>query len=270
MEQSVFTCRRCGFSTEYKHVLLRHLERKKTCIPKPNCDVSVDVLLQEVRKKESSKSFACAHCDKQFSCVSNKYRHQKTCNKEMALAKEVIELRENMLCLEKELCELKSKPNTVINNISNIQNNIQNNTIVLNSFGNESYDHISDDFLRKCVQGDVCGVKALIERIHFSEEAPENKNIRLKSLKNKLVEVSDKQRWVVKDVDEAMDTMIQKGGNLLNKFFFTSDLFTKELDDLDHKIHAFLVDVFGKNNQNYYAIKRRILALIIENSDQVV
>ena len=254
-----FHCRRCNFSTEYKHVLVKHLERKKVCDAKHD-DVDVVVLLKELQD-EKEKPCKCDVCGKPFSHSSSKSRHKKTCQ---ATTKQQLQLlQETINDMQKQLqsYESQSHTQTTVNNIQN-----QYNTIILNSFGDESYDHITESFLRKCVQGNVNGVKSLIEKIHFSNDAPENKNIRLKSLKNKLVEVADNEKWVVRDADDAMDCMIQKGGNLLNKYFFESDLFAQEIETLDSKIHSFLVDILGKNNNNYFAIKRRILALIIEHS----
>jgi len=117
----------------------------------------------------------------------------------------------------------------------------------------------------------ISGVHSLIEKIHFSEEAPENKNVRLKSKKNNLVEISNNAKWVVKDANDAMETMINKGCRILNGYYYNpiSGLLEQDINELDTRIQNFLSSIMDKNNKHYFTLRRRILALLIEHNDQV-
>lgn len=253
----MFTCERCGFSTKYKHVLIRHLHRKETCPPTEQ-DIEVNVLLSTL-VKTAQKVHGCKYCGKKFADSANRYRHQKTC-------------AEKPSCSENHHGEHRSI-HIDTQNIQNQTNIAQQNVIVLNNFGNESYDHIDEHFLEQCVKaGHVQGVRNLIEKIHFCDKAAENKNIRMKSIKNKLVEVANNQQWVVRDASDATETMITKGGRLLHKYCFSSDaLKTSELDDeiydMSERLQNFMKVVFDRESKQYYALRRRILALLIEHSD---
>lgn len=265
-------CKRCGYETNMKYMLKRHLQRKNPCNPSLE-DIARDILIQELDEETTDKSHKCKHCNKMFTAASNMYRHQKICN---ANSNEIDLLKETVSNLQKQLTDMQNNPqkpsiynhnNTTNNNTTNIDN--MNNIIVLNNFGNESYEHITSEFLKTCVLGSMTGVKSLIEKIHFSDEAPMNKNVRMKSMKNNLVEVADNHKWVVKDANEAMETMINKGCRLLNGFYHNPETGMMEYDinELDTMIQTFLLTVMDKNNKNYFAVRRRILALIIENTD---
>lgn len=117
----------------------------------------------------------------------------------------------------------------------------------------------------------MSGVNSLIERIHFSDDVPENKNVRLRSLKNKLVEVAKDHKWIVKDANEAMETMIKNGCKLLNGYYFNEDTGIQNYDikEIDTRIQTFLMSIMDRNNQQYFDLRRRILSLIVENSNQL-
>lgn len=243
----MFKCDKCAYECEYKYLLLKHQSRKTSCK-----DIS------------DKKKFKCDYCTKTFTENRNKYTHQKKCK--FNIKKDEIDiLKDTIENLQNQLSEFKN--NTTINNITNITNNNITNNIILNNFGNESYDHISDEFLKKCIKN-VSGVKLLIEKIHFSEEAPENNNIKLKSIKNKLVEVSDNNEWKVQDTNESIEAMIKKGCRVLNKYFVNpeSGLLELDINELDNRVQNFLSSIVNTKSNLYFDLRRRILALIIDQS----
>jgi hypothetical protein len=255
-----FTCKRCGYDCSNRYLLKRHLGRQTSCIA-TLCDISVEDLIKDLDENVEAKEYKCKYCDKEFTDSSNRYRHQKIC-KENTVKKEINDLKETISSLQKQMSNIQTTQ--VTNNINTINNSFN---ITLNSFGNETYDHITDEFIKKCIMNNVTGVKSLIEKIHFSDDAPENKNVRLRSMKNNLVEVSDNQKWVVKDANEAMEAMINKGCKLLNGYYRNPEtgLMDYDINELDTRIQTFLLSVIDKNNKHYFALRRRILALIIEH-----
>lgn len=173
----------------------------------------------------------------------------------------------------KEISELKTHSCIIHQNNNNtaITNNFN---ITLNKFGNESYAHITDDFLKQCIQQNMQGVKALIEKIHFSPEALENKNVRMKSLKHNQVEVATEKAWVVKDANETTDAIIKKGSCLLKDYYsrelapLLSTLYSNEgdVEQIDMRLEMFLAHILHKNEQ-YYNLRRSVLNLIIHYSE---
>ncbi len=257
----VCKCKRCGYVCEYKYLLKRHLTRKIPCKILLE-DISIDDLLKELNDDNIDKKYKCEYCDRQFTDQSNKNKHQKICKNEINKLKDTISI------LQEQMSKLQQ------NNVTTIQQTTIHNhnlNITLNNFGNESYDHIHDDFIKQCIMNNISGVKSLIEKIHFSEEAPENKNIRLKSIKNNLVEISNNSKWIVKDANEAMETMIHKGYHILNGYYYNPEygLADKDINELDTRIQSFLLSIMDKNNKHYFTLRRRILALLIEHSSQL-
>lgn len=175
---------------------------------------------------------------------------------------EITILKERIDKLEQQISNTTTT-NNIQNNIQNIRN-IQN---FQNNFGSETHDHITTDFIRECIHKSVNGVQTLIEKIHFSQEVPENNNVWLKSTKKNLVEVVSNQKWVVKDANEALEAMIHNGQRMLSGYYFDpeSGLLEKELSELDTRIQNFLNSVIDRNNKHFFTLRRRIMALIIEH-----
>lgn len=63
--------------------------------------------------------------------------------------------------------------------------------------------------------------------------------------------------------------MIRKGFLIMNKCYNDENTWIKEKDvnELDLRIQNFLIEIMDKGNKNYFELRRRILALVIEYSD---
>lgn len=270
-------CKRCELECARHQHLINHLNKKTPCVVKGE-NIAREVLIQEVIAsmtvpKDASKYSTCEWCDAEIF-KTNMSRHKKTCP----------EKPDDIDVLKHQLEELKTKYDNLVQmqGVSSIVINDNSTNIVnvvnINSFGNENKEHIDDEYVKHCLLNRLQGMKSLLEKLHFSDEAPENKNIRMKSLKKSLVEVKGDDAWVIKDANEAMEMMISKGCSIANKYFIANKYIINpenglqeyNLDELDQKIQMFLSDLMSKNTPMYYALRRRMLALIIEHSDNYV
>jgi hypothetical protein len=275
---TTFKCERCGYETGTRCLLKRHFERRNSCLAKLQ-DISIEYLKKKLDENDKERNHHCKHCDKSFTDSSNMYRHQKKCNKTKEQSIDTKhnyeKLCEELKLVKQQLSQLQQQGtnqastsyNTTNNNIHNTTINnttIQQNIFVMRNFGEETYHHISDDFLSSCILKDINGVKSLIEKIHFSDDAPENKNIRLKSSKKKHVEVNKNHKWEVITANEATETMINNGSKLLNAFYYNLDKPLNDIDDeeFQDRIQTFLINFPDKNSQQYKDLKGRIYALI--------
>lgn len=279
-------CERCGYKTNLKGNLIKHLKCKNPCQPLV-ANVERNILLEKVVPVKNEANFRhCQWCDKLIS-KTNMGKHKKVCRHKPSSStdgnsstvsdnivsssehSEIQLMREEIRQLREELRTVKqsiASPSNV--NIANVENmNIVN--LQLNNFGNETVEHITNEFIKGCIQKDVNGMKSLIEKIHFSPEAPENKNIRMKSRKANLVEVQQNNKWEVRDSREATETMIKKGVQIVSEYYNDDVDGIKDYDDmLENRIQKFLTELLGKNSKKYYALHNRILALIIEYTDR--
>lgn len=272
-------CKRCGYEARTKYELKRHLERKTPCVVIHE-DIPISRLLQEIANEEDNKSYACKFCSRKFSHTSSMYRHQGSCSTRPKttedLEAEIMELRQqisNLTAQSNTETSIGSSSNsaTINGNNNTVSQNITPHfNITINNFGNETYEHITEEFLLRCLNGDINGVKALIEKIHFSEDAPSNQNVRLKSLKRKQVEVMRNNKWVPKDANDAMETMITKSGRILNTKYYSSDMLQRDIEAFDDRLQKFLTTVVDKNSNQYFDLRRRILNLLIEHRNNEV
>ena len=72
-----YDCPRCGYTTQNKPNIVRHLNRKKICLPIVN-----DIDLGEFKKNFIKKpSLKCQFCGKKCSRSDNLKRHEENCTK---------------------------------------------------------------------------------------------------------------------------------------------------------------------------------------------
>jgi len=219
-----------------------------------NLDDKINKIDDKIRKKinESNKTeIKCSFCEKNFISKRNMTRHlEEIChikkklmyeknkfiqekndllyeinklngqknkyddNEKNELKDEIKKMREDIKkLLEKQF--MNNTQNITINkNITNNNNN-NNMTININSFGKESFDHITLDNYKRYLDGFFPGFINFIEKIHFDESAPQNHNLCITNLKSKFICVYDNGKWIVKDKDDIIDNLITKKYNLL-------------------------------------------------------
>lgn len=277
---TMFTCERCHQEFKQKQHLKSHLTKKKVCPPTHSIK-SREVLLDKLKANKTEKSsdnsdkyVTCNKCTKSFY-HSNISRHLKSCKGEKTKAQETLESNLADL-IDKKIKDALDKvlnvgtSGTSIVNGSNVNSHNTTNVVNINNFGSETYDHLSSDFIRSCLINQMTGMKELIKQIHFSEECPQNNNVRVRSLKHELVEVKKDDKWVPTYAHEAMDLMIRKGYRVANRYYLDNNNNIQEYDinELDMRIQNFLLTIMDKTNTNYFALRKRILALILEHGGE--
>ena len=100
------TCERCGYDSEHKQNLIRHLRNKSPCKPLIS-NKSRQALIDELTKKEYNDiTYGCEHCSKKFNNRSSMYRHMKNCKSKVDIVKN---LETEIKALKVELQEIKTK-----------------------------------------------------------------------------------------------------------------------------------------------------------------
>lgn len=90
--------------------------------------------------------------------------------------------------------------------INNVYNNNFEKVIVLNNFGEERIDHLTENLLLTVFEDKDPAY--LAQQIHFSIEAPENKNIRLRD--DTTVEIFKNKQWIPQDVNFTLTDLLQR------------------------------------------------------------
>lgn len=263
-----FKCRRCDYVANDRNHLIRHLSRKYPCkIIKE--DISCDDCLKDV-KAQLVPSFVCEFCSKSYSHRCNLSRHKKSCKHKVEQESEIRTVAHTLQLLREEIRQLKistaSTDRVQIQNNTGENINIQNITIHMRSFGCENTSHIehNPDFLTSCLmQRDI---KSVIESIHCDKEHPENHNVRIKSLRNDLMETFVDGKWIITDKEETLDELVRKGYRILrlhthhNKNIIKDEYDDGEIEDT----MQWLEDIY-EDNKLRKPIKRQLLLLFLNN-----
>lgn len=200
-----YSCERCGYITERKGDLRKHLNRQTVCDPILK-DVPVEELLENLCKKKDTNSYVCEYCERSFGSPQSKYNHKQKCKYQDAFVSNK-ELQKRIELLEKKLEENASGKTT---NITNTNNGvIHNNHITINAVGKEDISYILElpnfqKFMTTCIRSKEDGLIEYLEAKHFDHKHPENHNIR-KLKRDGFIEQYDGTRWKLRMKDQVLD-----------------------------------------------------------------
>lgn len=246
-----FQCKRCGYQTNVKQALLRHLQKKKVC-EAINANIIRDELILEIKSKVLNVvTYPCQWCNKMFNNKCNVYKHVKVCKQKPNESSNVIELQEQIKELQAEVKQLKE--NATTQNITQTANNIQNNTIniTIKDFTRENLEYIDDRVKLECFRDQ--DLIRIIDEIHFHPDHPENNNVKIKNVKQNLMECMNDGKWVVKKKDDVLHQLIFNGYRILHTYYKSNK------DDVEDELDDDEIDVSIKWLQQIYKEDPRVM-----------
>lgn len=245
-----YKCIRCGYTTQLKPRLIKHLNRKFICKP-----LLSDITPQELyenenfgtvnkivkHKKASFKNtnkksitkktkniLKCMFCNKQFSRKDSLKRHQeKVCIKENYIDATNKAIEDAMLKLKEQwIVELDKQRDEIFKQVNNnltqqdCHNTYNTNTINVTNFGFENISYIQPDFLTHFVNRPSVAIPRLIKKIHFDPKHPENHNINVNNTTPKdMIQVSENNTWIYKNKNDVIHKLIKDKSNILKDHF---------------------------------------------------
>ena len=226
------------------------------------------------KKNNNSKKYICNFCQNSYTTSSNLHRHLKKCklsNEENLLStikdleeshkKELEKQREKISLMEKEKEEMKSQIDILLTKVGDTTN-ITNNTIVLNCYGNENLNHITDSFKTDLLKIPYGMIPKLIEAIHFNKNCPENKNILLPNKKATYVKVYQGNEWKYKDRKETIKELVDKNYSILDAHYESKN---KVLDNIHKERYVEFKDKLSQNNNIDKKVNNDVDLLLINN-----
>lgn len=230
-------CPRCGYATQNKSHMRMHLQRRIICPPnvsdadRAECLHSLD--------DPKSKAYTCNECGQSsftsrsglayhqlHTCVCIKHEEQSQNARgeviNVATLRDEIrtqvlaEVREEIQSI-RQSCERPPQPTTTNNHTiaqhGGIINQVNYNIMAvdhtnLREFGNESTDHIDDQFAKTCLVLGADGVLHMIRRIYFDPQHIENHNVQHASTSHQTVYVWKDGRWQLQTLQETVDRMV--------------------------------------------------------------
>ncbi len=272
----VHSCKRSGQEFSFKCHLSNHLNKKKICDPVLQ-DISVEHLVRELDTPDDECAFHCDFCKKSFKSRQGKFYHQKHCPAKGTveiLKTEIEQIKtqqhESMETLIRVLQNISTQMSTMqsrklrqnINNgtVMNGNNNINVN-IQLRDFGNENMAAIPAHLLTSClIQLDFAD---LLQNLHFDPDYPENRNIRIKNVKRRLLEVYRNSKWNVTNMDDGIKQMLNKAARMFMKFMnenkdalLQEEVNEEEYGEIKDQIQEIIDKIDEENHANDVKMKR--------------
>jgi hypothetical protein len=145
---------------------------------------------------EYSRIYTCDKCKKIFKTTGGLSKHRRKCT----TLDEVITYSSSHPSPTHLENIREHGPVITVTDNQNVTVNIQNN-ITLREFGKENPRWLTSSFLYNVIQDIPRAIPRLLERKHFNDDFPENKNLRIDTRRSidKRLQVFETGRWKIKD-----------------------------------------------------------------------
>ena len=291
-----YECDMCFKNFTHKSTFDRHLQRLKPCKPIiPKVVQSVQPIEPLLAQKLPNN--ICVYCSKHYCNKSSKTKHEKKCVNKIDNFKYKL-LEEKLANIELTINEIHqssqpinstsiipsqtnnqtnktktinshntNKTKTINTNNTNITN-ITNNTFVLNNYGDENTDYITDAYKIHNIKQLRYSFTQYIIMKHFNKEHPENHNVYISNLHDSYAYKYKNNSW----------NMIKKSYLISELMFDTEVDVVNNIDDLRDKLDKqtierfklFLERIGGEKNTQ---VKKDILGdikLILYKTNDIV
>ena len=123
---------------------------------------------------------------------------------------------------------INSKSSSNITNSNNTNSNNTTNNILINNFGNEKTDYLTNEYFSKLLQNNYGkdSFLKLSNEIYLNKEKPENNTIKIDNLNNKYCKVIENNKWITTTKDNALKKIFNN----------VSDIILLILDDVKDKV----------------------------------
>jgi hypothetical protein len=227
-------CQRCGYRTTRLTNFKRHCAAA-SC-PATFADVPVDYDGFRAASQKPTEH-QCSGCSKYLACAQSLCAHRRTCAKAAASA------------------AAGAPPNAA-----------------LADFGEEDAQHLLGDLglLSKCAKTVTgSGLAMCVERLHFHPGFPQNRNVRVRSLKHKLMEVVKDGTWQAENTTVVLDAVMKRCLNLMNEHY-ARHMQAADIDEDGGEavVYGGLQAAASKYSRTYYEVRSRVFTLILRETER--
>ena len=150
---------------------------------------------------------------------------------------------------------------TTNNNTTNNNNNItygdvNNNVIIVNNYGKENTNYLTEDYLKKLLDKPYGGIQNLIKNIHFHPNHPENHNVKITNKKLPYALVWNDKIWETRNKKEVIEDLVDKGYMIMDT--------TNEIIDETNKKYDSFADKYESGENKEEITKEAEMLLINE------
>ena len=287
----LYECECCNFSSKFKSDYNRHLKTKKHSkrsegsLPQalsqkackkniPNIPLNIPISPPNIPVfLPENSGFFCIFCKSSFSSFSNKRRHElHRCRKNPNYVNKILETKNKKIKkLEMEKKKMKREiekllttvSTTTTNSNNNTTNNnnitygdVNNNVIIVNNYGKENTNYLTEDYLKKLLDKPYGGIQNLIKNIHFHPNHPENHNVKITNKKLPYALVWNDKIWETRNKKEVIEDLVDKGYMIMDT--------TNEIIDETNKKYESFVDKYESGESKEEITKEAEMLLINE------
>lgn len=243
-----YTCKRCGFSTKRKSVLLSHLKKIKVCVPM-YADLNREALCDELKASYGNNGASVPVLnqaipyddidDPKTFMVKIQEENNKLKYDNMILKNEVGALTTKLQSTGgvvgngNTTATASSSHNTTASSSHNTtasHNVTNNNNIYLNNYHHEDTSYITKEELAKLIAPIYEAIPNTIRAIHFHSDHPENHNVRIPGGKegasectacgcscSKYLMVHRSGSWCCQDKRDVIESLVRKGHTYIDE-----------------------------------------------------
>jgi hypothetical protein len=275
-------CLKCFKYFSEQFSLNRHLnKRKKNCDNYENCNLYIQHIDKEIKNtiNLSLENKYCLFCEKSMVNVNRHIQNSCVVKKELEDKKNEI-IKQKLILLEEQNKILKNNNttnnsnsnnsnsnNNITINTTNTTNNNNMNNIIINPFGKEDLSHIQIEDYLKFMNTFFPGFVGYIEKVHCDDNAPQNHNIFISNLKSKYISIHDGEKWITKDKNDVINTLILKKQNQLSSM-------CEKLEN-ENKIDKKIIEHYEefcehfKNIEAQKTTKNNIITMLYDNRNKI-
>ena len=196
----------CNHRTKFHKNENNHNDNPSIIIDNPMIIPNNQQIISSPLEIETVKTYDCRYCKNKFQYFQNRWRHEKKCKTKNT---EIIEKTNSQIIQNQNNNSQLIENNGTINNTTNNGTINNTNNIIINNYGQENLDYLTDALMKKILtrltKHDDDSLKnaipILAQAIHFNPNHKENNNIEINSIKSKTAKkmVDGKMKYVVKD-----------------------------------------------------------------------
>ena len=195
ISQDIYECDFCNAT--FKHMQSKYRHEKDRCKAKKSQILLIEEIREQMREQE------VRHSEE----MREQMREQQSRHTE-----EMRELRKELM----KITEIAlSKPSGGNRNC----NNTTNNNIIIHAYGKEDISFLKDKDFLEMLNNSGTSVQTLVKKIHFNEEHPENKNVKITNKKQPYAKVYNGDKWLLKDKKETISDLVEDKMNILDSKF---------------------------------------------------
>ena len=208
-------CKYCNKYYSNNSHMNRHM---KKCIKKRKNE-TVSLTIDESKDNEAKLSEYIKVIEKENKLIKREKKDMLKENKlikkeKKAMGKENELIKKEKKAMGKEIEKLIDKVGNVTTN-----NNMLQQNIIINNYGNENLDYLTEGYLTSLLKIPCGSVLTLLKDIHFNANHPENHNVKIPNRKEKFAIVYMNGEWKLRNKKDVISSMVDMSYNIVDCYF---------------------------------------------------